>query len=170
MDDFKTVEGTIISTDPLLAKQREDVAKMRASLLACSEGSTSAVAAIRQITVLRVYHQMTRIIKYLEMMDKIEEKLYESIDKQLDKLDSSSAMTWMTLLNVQERLQKNMLESHKLLQPYLESQNFNMEDIVLSSSEAADTKDLILNKDSREKLRVSAQQVLLALGGDADDT
>ena len=105
MGDFKTVEDSVRIHDPLLRKQKEDVAKMRASLLSCSDDPTSSTTALKNITVLRVYHQISRIIRYLEMMDKIEDKLYESIDYQLDNLNTSNPVTWMQLLTLQERMQ-----------------------------------------------------------------
>ena len=75
MAGVKTVDGSIQSIDPLISKQKEDVAKMRASLLCCNDDPYAATQAMKSITVLRVYHQMSRIIRYLEMMDKIEDKL-----------------------------------------------------------------------------------------------
>lgn len=164
MTDSKTVGGSIISSDPLIAKQREDVAKMRASLLFCGTDSTTAMQAMKNITVLRIYHQISRIIRYLEMMDKIEEKLYQSIDCQLDKLDADGPLTWMTLLNIQERLQKNLIESHKILQPYLKIEEFTYTDLQpISTSDGDVSPAQILSQESRDKIRTSAQQVLSLL-------
>ena len=170
MDDFKTVEGVVENTsvDPLIAKQKQDVAAMRASLLCCSTSSTvaSAVTSIKNITVLRVFHQISRIIRYLEMMDKIEAKLYESIDYTLEHSSSSSPSTMMMLLGIQERLQKNLIDSHKLIQPYLNVQELGLDKIVYSSS-APDEPDAILDKGSRDKLRSAAQKALEALEEEA---
>lgn len=169
MTDSKTVGGSIMPSDPLIAKQKEDVARMRASLLCCSDEPHTATIAMQNITVLRVYHQISRIIKYLEMMDKIEEKLYDSLDAQLEKMDTNSPTTWMTLLNIQERLQKNLIESHKLLQPYLNVQEFKIEDLAPTVVESPNRDGTsILSKESRDKLRSSAQQVLAIIGPPED--
>lgn len=153
------------STDILYSKQREDVARMRASLLVCSDDAISSTKALQNITVLRVYHQVARIIRYLEMMDKIEDKLYESIDRRLDKMDVENPTTWMTLITIQEKLLKNMTESHKLLQPYLNVEEFSLQSLmpVSSSSSVESGAAAVLPKSSRDKLRQSAQQVLAAL-------
>jgi len=159
--------------DALYSKQREDVAKMRASLLACSDDPVTSTRALQNITVLRIYHQVSRIIRYLEMMDKIEDKLYESIDYRLDSMNTESPTAWMTLLSIQEKLQENMISSHKLLQPYLNVEEFSLQSLMpVSSSSAVETGDTaILSKSSRDKLRQSAQQVLAALNdADKDDS
>lgn len=171
MKDVKTVNSPLSIKDPLIAKQKEDVAKMRASLLCCSDDPYTATQAMKNITVLRVYHQISRIIKYLEMMDKIEDKLYESIDAQLEKMDTDSPVTWMTLLNIQEKLQKNLIDSHKLLQPYLNVQEFVIEDLAptVTASPNGDGSS-ILSRESRDKLRSSAQQVLSILGPVEEDS
>lgn len=163
----------LISKDTLLNKQREDVAKMRASLLCCSEDPYQSTVAMQNITVLRVYHQMSRIIRYLDLMDKLEDKLYQSIECQIEKMDIQNTSTWMMLLNMQERLQKNIIESHKILQPYLNVQEFNIKDLSPVVVSANSEGDSILSRESRDKLRSSAQQVLAILGpidGDADGT
>lgn len=164
MADFKTVEGQSAFSDPLLKKQNEDVAKMRASLLACSDNPETATYAIKNITMLRVYHQIGRIIRYLEMMDRIEEKLYQSIDYAIESAPVENPTTWMMLMNIQERLQRAMLDSHKLLQPYLNVEEFGIADLVVSAQPVGTSSaESLLSKDSRDKLRLSAQQVLLAL-------
>ena len=156
-------------TDALYSKQREDVAKMRASLLACSDDPVTSTKALQNITVLRVYHQVARIIRYLETMDKIEDKLYESIDYRLDNMNIQNPTAWMTLASMQEQLQKSIIESHKLLQPYLNVEEFSLQSLMpVSSSSAVESGETaILSKSSRDKLRQSAQQVLAALN-DAD--
>ena len=165
MSNIETVDASVISQDPLISKQKEDVAKMRASLLCCSEDMYAAGQAMRNITVLRVYHQMNRIIRYLEMMDKIEMKLYESIDASIDMMNPDEPSTWMALLTIQEKLQKNLIESHKLLEPYLNGDVFNIESIAPTVIEQSETNVAgVLTKESRETLRVSAQKVLAALG------
>jgi len=151
--------------DALYSRQREDVAKMRASLLACSDDPITSTKALQNITVLRVYHQVSRIIRYLEMMDKIEDKLYQSLDYKLDTLDIENPTSWMMLLSIQEKLQKNLIESHKLLQPYLNVEEFQLQSLmpVSTSSSVENGAASVLPKSSRDKLRQSAQQVLAAL-------
>lgn len=164
MPNIETVNQSIISNDPLIHKQKEDVAKMRASLLCCNEDIYSAGQAIKNITILRVYHQVSRIIKYIEMMDKIEDKLYRAMDASIDMMNDDDPTTWMTLLTIQEKLQKNMIDSHKLLEPYLNSELFNIETLSPAVIEDAETNAAgVLTKESRETLRTSAQQVLRAL-------
>lgn len=172
MKDLETVENSsVLVPDPLIAKQKEDVARMRASLLCCSDDPHTATQAMKNITVLRVYHQISRIIRYLEMMDKIEAKLYESIDATLDRMDPNNTTSWMMLLNLQERLQSNLIDSHKLLQPYLNVQEFSIEDLAptVTPSPTGDGTS-ILSRESRDRLRSSAQQVLEILGPVEEDT
>lgn len=159
MNDLKTVEGsTIITTDPLSAKQHEGVAKMRASLLACSEPEL-VPATIKQITTQRVIHQVARIIRYIDMMDKIEDALYTSIDRTLDSIDSTPGpMAMATLLTLQERLQNNMINSHKILEPYL-----NIVDQVDMMPEAVEPNE-IYDRSTRDKVRSAAQLLLAELG------
>lgn len=150
--------------DVLYSRQREDVAKMRASLLACSDDSVTSTRALQNITVLRVYHQVSRIIRYLEMMDKIEDKLYETLNYRLDNMDVESPTAWMTLITIQEKLQRNLIESHKLLQPYLNVEEFSLQSLMPATTSVVESgAAAILPKDSRDKLRQSAQQVLAAL-------
>lgn len=153
-------------SDALYSRQREDVAKMRASLLACSDDPVTSTRALQNITVLRVYHQVSRIIKYLEMMDKIEDKLYQSIDYRLDKMDIENPTAWMTLITLQEKLQKNLIDSHRLLQPYLNVEEFSFQSLMPTASTSSAIESgaaAVLPKASRDKLRQSAQQVLAAL-------
>lgn len=159
MNDLKTVEGsTIITTDPLSAKQREGVAKMRASLLACSEPEL-VPATIKQITTQRVIHQVARIIRYIDMMDKIEDALYTSIDRTLDSIDSTPGpMAMATLLTLQERLQNNMINSHKILEPYL-----TIVDQVDMMPEAVEPNE-VYDRPTRDKVRSAAQLLLAELG------
>ena len=164
MSDIKTVDDSIQEITPqdsILIKKKADVAGMRAALLSCADDPQSTISALQRITVLRVYHQVARIIKYLEQMDKIEEKLYQSIDCTLDKLDPENPTAWMVLLNIQERLQKNLIESHKLLQPYLNVQEFNLDSMMPVSTTSISAS--IIPRESRDRLRISAQQVLDAL-------
>ena len=162
MDNFKTVDDYSISKiDELYKKQKEDVSRMRASLLSCSvDNPSSMVTSIQNITVMRIYHQLNRIIRYTELMDKLENKLYESIDYTVDNLDSGDAATWMALLEIQDRLQKSMIESHKLLQPYMDVRTFNM-DTIPSNEDNSQMK--LINAQDRENIRNNASKVIREL-------
>ena len=112
---IETVDKSAIIENPIVAKQKEDVAKMRTSLLSCSkENGVSTMRAIQDITVMRVYHQLTRIIRYTEMMDKLEDKMYAALDYQIDNADITSVSTLESLMNIQTQLQRSMIESHNL--------------------------------------------------------
>lgn len=153
-----------VITNPLITRQKEDVAKMRASLLSCSEDTGITVSNVMQhLTVMRVYHQLTRIVRYTEMMDKIEDKLYAAIEFQLEDSLTSEPETMVKLLALQERLQKSMIESQKLLEPYLSMDLFNVVDLapsaVTDSSDNPITKQL-MTSESRDKVRATAQNVL----------
>lgn len=170
MNDTKTVssssDDTVELTNPLVIKQQEDVAAMRASLLSCTpENPQSYKIALRNITVMRVYHQLGRIIKYTDMMDRIEEKLYESIDHALSNMNSNNPSTWVMLLNIQEKLQKSMIESHKLLQPYLDIEAlFDISSPLPTEPSQQDSfASRIYDQQTRDKLRTSAQAVLAAI-------
>lgn len=160
MDHLNTFEESKV-TDPLHAKQREDVAKMRASLLACNVDPSLARTAVNNIAVLRVYHQITRIIRYTELMDKLEDKLYESIDNTIDRLNPESQSTWMMLMNIQERLQKTMIESQKMLAPLKDLVEMDLT-LDTESSYAQNTKS-ILDASARDNIRTKANAILVEL-------
>lgn len=168
MKDVKTVDSPLTTQDPLIAKQKEDVAKMRASLLCCSDDMYTTTQALKNITVLRVYHQISRTIRYIEMMDKIEGKLYQSLDAHLNSLDIQNPVSWMTLLSIQEKLQKCMIDSYKLLQPCIDQMK-NLEDFLVVSEQVINSdygESGLIPKESRERLRSTAQQVLSLLPSD----
>lgn len=166
MDPFKTVEGGTnndgLNIHPLYRQQKEDVERMRTSLLACSsEDGLSVRYAIQSLTVARVYHQLVRIVKYTELMDKLEDKLYTSIENTIEQASETSVSTWMTLLNIQERLQKNFLDSHKLLQPYIEmSSNIEAFANLAIAEEPNNDTAYILSAANRDVLRLKANAVL----------
>lgn len=164
MNDLETVGGTIEMDDPLYAKQKEDVARMRASLLACTIDANKTKQALENIVVLRIYHQVSRIIRYLDLMDKLEDKLYKSIEKTVTTADDNSHSTWVMLLGIQERLQKNMIESQKLLGPYMSIEDFKVFDLVCQSDDTNSTASIIPS-DERDKIRIKAQTVLKELEG-----
>ncbi len=159
MEEAKTFSSGI----ELMLSQRNDTDDMRNTLLAFNRSDPGAARkALQNITVLRVYHQVTRIVRYTEMMDKLEDKLYQSIDAQIDNSDPDDPETWRTLITLQTRLQENMIQSHKLLEPYLNFEALNFTEIAPEAN-VVESDAMILDKDSREKLRTSAQQVLQAL-------
>ena len=156
--------------DPIYARQKEDVAKMRASLLACSGDTLSSPItkqALKNITAMRIYHQISRIIRYLDLMDKLEDKLYASIEATIDRANEDSTSTWVVLLNIQEKLQKSMIESHKLLQPYMELQDIQLMDLIPEQESLETASNIILPADSREKIRNVASEVLQSLEEDS---
>ena len=149
--------------DPLLTKQKQDILAMRNALMSCDTTSANSVkAAMNNILVMRVYHQISRIIKYTEMMDKIEEKLYQAIDISMTTMADADPRTWVMLLNIQERLQKIMIDSHKLLEPYLNMESLTYVEVTPEASSDSFAKSL-LDQDSRERLRATAQTILAAL-------
>lgn len=161
MDSLNTFEGSNSTLDPLYAKQKEDVAKMRSSLLACSDADSST-RAMKNIAVLRVYHQISRIIRYLDLMDKLENKLYRCIDGVIDEATPGDYFMLEKLLVIQERLQKSMIESNKLLQPYMDMDQFK--DMYIETESASVPNDIqIMDSASRQKIRDTAQSVLLQL-------
>ena len=167
-EEFKTVEDLPIQSDPLVSKQKEDIAKMRTSLLSCYTNAKLASNAIRNITVLQVYHQLNRIIRYTEICDKLESKLYEKIDVYLDSNGvNNDIFTMNTLLNMQERLQKLIIDSNKILSPYLDMTQYIDSINAQADSEEMEYNDasITINLDAtkREKLRTSAKTVLSEL-------
>jgi hypothetical protein len=159
IDNFETVEDISKSqTNILREKQKQDVAAMRTSLLASHMDPSLTTTSMKNIAVLRVYHQMNRIIQYTELMDKLEAKLYEALEYQIDNADTTRPTTWMQLLHVQEQLQKNMIESQKLLQPFLDLTEYTVDNAEVIDTQAENT--IALDANSREKLRNSARAVL----------
>ena len=158
-DETKTVSSGL----DLYVNQCSDVSKMKTSLLSCNKNDPdSARKAIQYITAQRVYHQISRIIRYTELIDKIEDKMYESIELDLDQMDTADPQTWRTLLQLQSKLQEAMIESHKLLEPYLKIETLTT--IEVPKDDPNDTfTAMILDQQSREKLRTSAQEVLAAI-------
>lgn len=158
-DDLELSESSS-SSDPLRAKQREVTEKMRTSLISISDTNDMSVTrnALNNITAMRIYHQISRIIRYTEMMDRIEEKLYESIDYQLATLDVADTTTMMLLMRMQSSLQESMIESQKLLQPYLDIADMIPTVEVQSDESGANLH--VLPKSSRDKIRIAAQSVL----------
>ena len=159
MEEAKTFSPSL----ELLVSQTNDVNEMRNTLLSFNRSDPNAARkALQNITVLRVYHQITRIVRYTDLMDKLEDKMYQSIESQIDDLDPDDSESWRILLNLQSRLQENMIQSHKLLEPYLNLESLNFTNIAPDET-VVDSDAMILDRDSRERLRNSAQEVLQAL-------
>lgn len=170
--DIKTVDSSKnLLADEIYQRQKENVSRMRASILALSSDSgVSTRAVIQEITGMRIYHQLMRIIKYTELMDKLETKLYESIECAVESANSAEPSTWAALLTIQEKLQKSMIESHKLLQPYLDIQELAVVDLAKTESDVSSSAS-ILSSEDRDRLRMNAQNVIQQLqlsGGDSD--
>ena len=148
--------------DALQNVQKEGVSRMRASLLACDITDISNTKyAINQITVLRIYHQLSRIIRYTELMDKLESKLYNTIDAYMDNMDLHDVGEYEdlhALLNIQSKLQTLMIESHKLLQPYLDLDFMDMSDLV--PTQYTDSSIINISAQTRETLRNKAKAAL----------
>lgn len=162
MANIETVDARGHQIDDLYGAQKENVARMRAALLACSlDDFVSCRNAINNVTVLRIHHQVSRIIKYLELMDRLEDKLYESIETTVDRADPTSPTAWMVLLNIQEKLQDNMIKSQKLLEPYLNSDTFNIVDTIPQGATSGPPE--LIDAASRERLMTSAQMILKAI-------
>lgn len=161
---FEAVEDNVTHfVDPLTAKQKSHTDEMRSALLACNFGDiTSTKSALQYITLRRILHQVERIIKYTELMDRLEDKLYDSIDQNLAEMDEFDSDTMMLLLKVQSQLQTSMIESQKLLQPYLE-----MDITVYAQPQSDDTQNSfmanIIPQASRNTIRNGAQALLTEL-------
>ena len=57
-------------SNALFEKQKQQTEQMRSALLSCNETDTFSVqSTMRKILDLRVYHQITIIIWYTEVMD-----------------------------------------------------------------------------------------------------
>lgn len=160
-DDAKTVGS--VGTD-LYAEQARDVEQMRQALLTFrKDDPNSARKAIQNVTLLRVYHQLERIVRYTDMMDQIEDRIYQSIQAKLDNTDPEDEDIYYTLIPIQERLQKMMVESHKLLEPYLNFEQLSTFDIPVNEDPSQAFASMILDQESREKVRTSAQELLAAI-------
>lgn len=165
-DELKTFEAEEDNVthfvDPLTAKQKSHTDEMRSALLTCNFGDiTSTKSALQYITLRRILHQVERIIKYTELMDRLEDKLYATIDQNLAEMDEFDPNTMMLLLKVQSQLQESMIESQKLLQPYLDM------DITVYAPPQEVTEDSfmanIIPQESRNTIRNGAQALLTEL-------
>ena len=155
------VEDDLVN--PLLREQVEQAAQMRDALLVCRQSDIhTAKGALQNIAVLQVYHQVARIIRFTEMMDRLEDKLYSSIDANLAQMDDFDPATMMMLVKVQGDLQKSMVLSQEMLKPYMDidiEALAPVKDITEESSFGA----ALIPKESRNVIRSGAQALLTEL-------
>lgn len=166
---LKTVGGeepenntNLSSVDPLLKEQQSLVEQMRSTMVLFNKSdANSATRAVRNITVMRVYHQISRIIKFTEMMDLLEDKIYESVIANMGEMDSYDPATMMTLLKVQSQLQETMIQSQLLLKPYLD---LDIEALAPPPElEETSFGATIISQESRNNIRTGAQALLTEL-------
>ena len=146
----------------LYAAQCNDVEQMRNCLLTFDRKDPAAIKkAIQNVTLLRVYHQLERIVRFTEMLDQIEDRIYQSIQAKLDNSDPDDESMWLTLIPIQERLQKTMVESHKLLEPYLSMEQLSALEIPQQQEDPTKSfASMILDQQGREKVRTGVQSLL----------
>lgn len=148
----------------VLLQQMSDVQQMRDNLFSFNRTDPNAARkAIQNITLLRVYHQMERIVRYTELMDQLEDRLYQSIQAKLANSDPDDETLFLTLIPIQERLQKAMIESHKLLEPYLNMEQLSALEIPVQEDPADSFTSMILDQESREKVRTGVQELLAVI-------
>ena len=167
-DELKTVGGVepentdLSAVDPLLREQKNQVDQMRSALLSFNKNDmNSAKRAMQNITVMRIYHQVARIIKFTEMMDLLEDKLYESMIANMSQMDSFDPATMITLMKVQAQLQETMVQSQLLIKPYLD---MDIESIAPPIElEETSFGAAIISQESRNNIRTGAQALLTEL-------
>lgn len=148
--------------DPLTKSQMERVDSMRSTMLSFDPRNfVEAKYAMQNVTVLRIYHQVARIIKFINMMDQLEDKIYDSITMNIGSMDSCDPMTMMTLLKVQSQLQETMIQSQLLLKPYLD---LDIEAIAPPREVEENSFGVaIIPQESRNNIRSGAQALLTEL-------
>ncbi len=159
-------EPTIVEDDlvnPLLREQTAQAAQMRDALLTCRTSNiATAKGALQTIAILQIYHQVARIIRYIEVMDRLEDKLYASIDANLSQMDEFDPATMLMLTKVQCDLQKSMVLSQEMLKPYMD-----IDLAAIAPMQEAGGEDsygaAILPKESRSAIRTGAQALLTEL-------
>lgn len=145
----------------LFTQQCNDVAEMRTTLLSFDRKDPNAARkAIQNVTILRVYHQLERIVRYTEMIDKIEDRIYQSIDAKLDNSDPDDEDIWYSLIPMAERLQKMMIDSHKLLEPYLAAESLAALEVPQEIDPTTSFTSMLLEQESREKVRTGVQELM----------
>ena len=149
--------------DPLIFEQKEQANLMRKSLLTCRTGTISnAKVALQNIAVLQIYHEVARIIRFIEVMDRLEDKIYDSIDMNIGGMESADPATMLMLVKVQGDLYKTMAMSQELLKPYM---NIDLEAIAPMKDVNEDIPFgvAIIPKESRNVIRNGAQALLTEL-------
>lgn len=145
----------------LTIAQHNDIQEMRNQLLSFDKkDSQAARKAVQNITILRFYHQLERIVRYTELIDHIEDRMYQSIELKLQNSDPDDEELWFTLIPMQERLQRMMIESHKLLEPYLSPELLAPLEVPKEEDPAKSFTSMILDQESREKVRTGVQQLM----------
>lgn len=156
ISDITTLDTNKNTADVLAAQQQSDISAMRSALLNCDRGDVASVSfALQTIFSMRVFHQLSKIIRYTEQMDKIEQKMYESMNRYMDNIDETDTSSWLVLINAQEQLQRLMMNSQKLLEPYSNVSLYVPEQPVGDSFGNG-----LLDQTERKKLRESAQLIL----------
>lgn len=157
------VSKTVTSTTglDLFSEQVKDVENMRRALISFDKSDANAARkAIQNVTLLRVYHQLERIVRYTEVMDKLEDRIYQSIEMKLMNADPDDEDLYFTLIPIQERLQRMMIESHKLLEPYLSMEQLTALEVPREEDPANSFTSMLLEQESREKVRTGVQQLM----------
>lgn len=170
--DIDTFDADVTIMDPLYRQQKESVSRMREALLSCNTGDTiSLEAAMQSMVAMRVYHQLISVVRYLELMNKLEDRLYASIEYTIDDIDDQDPNTWALLLAIQEKLQKSLEQSHKLLKPYMDISASVSEftAIDVTPAEVGTKGVLVLAPEKRDRLRQSASAVLSELRAVVND-
>lgn len=145
----------------LFVSQQDDLQRMRDTMLSFNKSDPNAVRkAIQNVTLLRVYHQLKRIIRFTEMMDKIEDRIYQSIDAKLAMSDPDDETMYLALIPIQERLVKSMTESHKLLEPYLKLEQLSALEVSQQDDPSQSFTTMIMEQESRERIRTGVQSLL----------
>lgn len=161
------------STDSLYKKQIEGISQMRSALLSCDSTNIHSVKTTMQnILVMQLTRNMSRIVRFSEVMDRLEDRLYQSVDYKISTIDDDADPSGLyQLLKIQSQLIESMNESQKLLEPYL-SGKYNFDPIFTEIIEEKQEDDSfgskLLDKDSRERIRNSAQAVLNVLNTTED--
>lgn len=166
-NELKTVGGvseddSLSLVSPILKEQKKQIADMRSILLTFNRNDVGAVRrAMNNITVLRVYHQVARIIEFTDLMDDLEDKIYDSIRMNIGGMESADPETMLVLLRVQSQLQETMIQSQQLIKPYLD---MNIEFLV-PEPEMEDTSFgvSIISQESRNNIRNGATALLTEL-------
>ena len=166
-NELKTVGGvseddSLSLVSPILKEQKKQIADMRSILLTFNRNDVGAVRrAMNNITVLRVYHQVARIIEFTDLMDDLEDKIYDSIRMNIGGMESADPETMLVLLKVQSQLQETMIQSQQLIKPYLD---MNIEFLV-PEPEMEDTSFgvSIISQESRNNIRNGATALLTEL-------